>query len=354
MTSLNASLQINVSPYDLAICKQLLERQISFWYSEFDEVVISVQSRPSISTSAQDFRANMRGLVALIESLVDQYTKVRYHFIDYSDSRRRHLARSFFGSDWIPDHESRGGPFYSYIDGIEETQGRFVLHLDADIILGGAPRAWISNAIELLNSQPNIFTVKPLSGPPTTDFELKQRYLKKQGKYKFIFDTLPGRAFLIDKLKLKRFKIPLETIPYNLKGVKWRLKNNFSPSYQRVEELLSQMMQKNGLVRIDYWGENEQDGCFTLHPLIKPNDFVMALPGILARIDSQDIPESQKGYYNVCNDLFDFSPYEKPPPDGALAEYVSRLKSRLGRWSAVNLRAMENSSGTLHRNQRVT
>lgn len=325
MSTLNTSLQIYITASDLAICQQLLERQILFWYSEFDEVVVSIESRQGGDKWAQNSSAKASELLALVQSLADQYKKVRYHFIDYSDVRRRLLARSFFGADWIPDQDARGGPFYSYFDAIEETRGRFVLHLDAGVILGGTPRAWVSNAIELLNSKPSYFVVKPLSGLPSMRSHLNQNYLMRQGRYRFVFTTMTGRVFLIDKNKLRHFNIPLEKSSSTLINIKWKFKNNFIPAYRSVELLISTMMQKNGLFRIDYWGESEKEGCFTLYPTKKSKALMKLLPGILSTIDRQDTSESHIDTYELSSESVDFAPHANGSA-ASLAECSSSLE----------------------------
>ena len=77
--------------------------------------------------------------------------------------------------------------------------------------------------------------------------------------------------------------------------------------YELPEVLISDMMERHHLLRVDSFGRETKDACYTLHPVIKPILFIDAIPSLLERIDNNDIPDSQRGYYNVNNDFFDFT-----------------------------------------------
>jgi hypothetical protein len=300
----NISLQINVSATDLPVCRQLLARQVSFWYDELDEIVISIESQKSQGKFGANFDANKAGLIQLIEAIIAKYPKTRYHYIDYSDQRSRHLSRLFFGGRPIPHKDYRGGPFYCYFDGLAECRNRYIIHLDSDMILGGTPNAWLQDAVRLLNSHPDYLFVNPLAGPPATDFHLKQPYLKRLGSRQYLFQKMSTRVFLVDRDRLA--DIPLRKIDKSPKKWKWFFRSNMQWGYELPEILISEMMQDGGLLRVDSYGPDENSGCFTLHPVTKPAAFIASIPSLLERIDNNDIPESQRGYYNINNDFFDF------------------------------------------------
>jgi hypothetical protein len=311
MNRSNVSLQINMSPTDLPICRKLLQRQITFWYNELNEIVISIESKKSEGAFGLDFEKNKNELLELIQKYIIEYPKVRYHFIDYSIERNKVLSDYFFGSSWIPDKDYRGGPFYCYFDGIAECSNPYVLHIDSDMILGGKMDCWLQDAVDLLESKENYFAVNPLPGPPSFDFEIKQRYLQKIDKYKFLFNKMSTRTFLIDKRKFSANRLNLRKVPKSLRNFKWYFKNKMKWGYELPEILISEMMIRNKLFRVDTLGESESDICFTLHPVIKPASFIESIPDLLKRIDNDDIPASQRGYYNVCDDFFDFTKYKK-------------------------------------------
>jgi hypothetical protein len=300
------SLQINLSATDLNICRKLLERQINFWYDELDEVVLSIESQKSYGRFAIDFDANKAALMALIHELIGKYPKTKYHFIDYSAERSRKLSELFFGGAPIPHKDYRGGPFYCYFDGLAECRNQYIIHLDSDMILGGKPNSWLQDAVDLLNSDPGYLFINPLAGPPTNDFHIKQEYLRRLGNYRFLFQKMSTRVFLADRNKFFGNTIQLRKVSQSPKNIKWFFRNKMRRGYELPEILISEMMQRNGLLRVDTFGEENNGACFTLHPVVKPAAFIEGLPALLKRIDSNDIPDSQRGYYNVNNDFFDF------------------------------------------------
>ena len=300
------SLQINLSATDLPICRKLLRRQISFWYDELDEIVLSVESRKSHGKFAVDFDANKTALLSLIEEVIGEYPKTRYHLIDYTTPRNRELSALFFGGAVIPHKDYRGGPFYCYFDGLAACRNRYVIHLDSDMILGGTPNSWLRHAVELLNTDPQYLFINPLAGPPTADNHIKQEYFKRLGDRRFLFQKMSTRVFLVDKHKLSRNSIRLRKVSMTPGNLKWFFKGKMRWGYELPEILISEMMQRNGLLRVDTFGEEGNGACFTLHPVVKPAAFIEFIPSLLKRIDNNDIPDSQRGYYNINNDFFDF------------------------------------------------
>jgi hypothetical protein len=300
------SLQINVSASDLEVCKRILQRQITFWYEELEEIVITVESKKSYGKFAKDFDKNREDLIALIEKYKVTYPKLRYHFVDYSVQRHTTLAQLFFNTTSMPEKDYRGCAFYSYLDGLAVCKNKYIIHLDSDMLIGGTPNAWLQDAVDLLNSDQTYLVVNPLAGPPAPDFDIKQRYLKKTGKYNFLFDKMSTRVFLIDMEKLAANKVSLKKVPPTPRYIKCALKSDFKRGYMALEDLFSVMMRKRGLFRIDTLGKDDHHIAFSLHPLVKPDHYIQAIPDLLKKIDDNDIPDAQRGNYNIHNDFFDF------------------------------------------------
>jgi hypothetical protein len=300
------SLQINVSAADLEVCKRILQRQITFWYEELDEIIITVESKKSYGKFAKDFDKNSEDLIALLEKYKSAYPKLRYHFVDYSQQRHTTLAKLFFDTTSMPEKDYRGCAFYSYLDGLAVCKNKYIIHLDSDMLIGGTPNAWLQNAVDLLNSDKTYLVVNPLAGPPAPDFDIKQSYVKKTGKYDFVFDKMSTRIFLIDMEKLSVHKTTLKKVPPTPRYIKNAIKNNFTRGYMALEDLFSVMMRQRGFVRIDTLGQDENHIAYSLHPLVKPDHYIQAIPDLLKKIDADDIPDAQRGNYNIHNDFFDF------------------------------------------------
>jgi len=300
------SLQINLSAADLPVCRKLLERQINFWYEELDEIVLSIESKKSFGKFAKDFDLNKEGLMEMVADFGSRFRKIRYHFIDYSAGQNAHLAGLFFCNDSIPEKDYRGCAFYSYLDGLASCNNRYIIHLDSDIMVGGNPNTWLQDAVDLLNSDPNYLLVNPLPGPPSSNYELKQKYTRRMGLYQFLFKKMSTRVFLIDMNKLNVNKLSLKKVPVKPRYIKWFFKSGFKWGYMALEDLFSDIMLRRSLLRVDTLGVSEGRSAYTLHPVLKPAEYIRAIPDLLRRMDTGDIPESQRGYYNVHNDFFDF------------------------------------------------
>jgi hypothetical protein len=111
--------------------------------------------------------------------------------------------------------------------------------------------------------------------------------------------------------KLIPNKLTLRKAPFSIRNIKWSIQNNFSWGCDGMEQHFSFMMEERKLFRVDTLGKNDTNIAFSLHPVIKPDQYVQAIPDLLKRIDADDIPDSQRGYYNVCDDLFDFTKFRK-------------------------------------------
>ena len=300
------SLQINVSATDLPICNKVLERQIKFWYEELDEIVLSIESKKSFGKFAKDFEINREGLMKMIEHYIAVFPKLRYHYVDYSPKRSAYLGNLFFCNEPIPEKDYRGSAFYSYLDGLASCNNRYIIHLDSDMLLGGNPNSWLQDAVHLLNSDPSYLLVNPLPGPPASNHEIKQKYIRRTGLYQFLFNKMSTRVFLIDMQKLRAAQLSLKKGPFTLRYIKWFFKSGFKWGYPALEDILSEIMVRRSLLRVDTLGIDERRSAYTLHPVLKPAQYIKAIPDLLKRMDTGDIPESQKGNYNIHNDFFDF------------------------------------------------
>lgn len=300
------SLQINLSPTDFSLCRQLLSTQIGYFYEAVHEVVLTIETRKSKGKKfGANFDRNKEKLENLLQHLAVQFPKLRIAPVDYDPAVKQEVAARFFhGEAKIPDKDYRGGPFYSYFFGLHSCKGRYVIHMDSDMFLGGNPNQWLTGALKLLQ-EPSVFFVNPLPGPPALDFELKQRHFQRLNRYTYSFKNVTTRFFLTDLEKITRSPLTLRFIKPSLKRlVKGALQRNF---WELPEMLFTDILAVNNSFRVSYWGDNDLDGCYSLHPLVKPESFISYIPVLLQRIKANDFPEPQRGWYNVHKDVFDVS-----------------------------------------------
>jgi hypothetical protein len=72
-----------------------------------------------------------------------------------------------------------------------------------------------------------------------------------------------------------------------------------------AEEVMTQMLLARNLCRIDFLGSGP--GLYSLHPPYRSERFYRELPGLIARIVAGDIPEGQRGDYDVNASMIDWT-----------------------------------------------
>jgi hypothetical protein len=100
-----------------------------------------------------------------------------------------------------------------------------------------------------------------------------------------------------------------------------------NPLADLAENVLSDAMVDNGMYRVDFLGDGA--GMWSLHPPLRGAAFYEQLPELIARIETGDIPEAQRGHYDITDALFDWS----------AARAAKRRKPwwvRLGLWATGN------------------
>lgn len=300
------SLQINLSPTDYPICQQLLATQINYFYDTVQEVVLTVETRRSKGKKfGANFDLNKDKLNDLLLELSVHFPKLRIVPVDYAPAVKEAVAARFFRQVTnLPDKDYRGGPFYSYFFGLYSCRYPYVIHMDSDIFLGGKTEQWLAGALEQLKD-PAVLFINPLPGPPTLDFDLKQLYFQRLNRYAYSFKNVTTRFFLTDLTKITSTKLTLRFIKPSLRRlVKGTLQRNF---WELPEMLFSDILENDTRYRLCYWGENDREGCYSLHPNLKSESFIKYIPILLKRISENDFPERQRGWYDVHKDVFDFT-----------------------------------------------
>jgi hypothetical protein len=113
------------------------------------------------------------------------------------------------------------------------------------------------------------------------------------------------RIFLMDRARLSDRVGPMALPPPVLirSRLKAMLKGN--PLVAMPEQFMTMAMRRHGLARIDALGT--APGVWSLHPVYRSPAFYEALPDLIRRVESGDVPDEQRGHYDVVDALFDFS-----------------------------------------------
>ncbi len=306
---MGVTLQINVAPPDAPHAVHILPHQLRTWADQVDEVLFTLDTvRPTAGRFADSWDERAPKMQALLERLVEQYPHARIGAVDPSPEAIQAVAQRFFGLDRIPMKDSRGGPLYSYLFGLHDGAHDLVLHCDSDMLFGGGSQSWVSESKELLATHEDVLVVDPLPGPPRKDgrlFGQPDAIPVPDQPHTYRFTQMSTRIFLMDRARL-RARVGAMALPPPLlirSRLKAMLKGN--PLVAMPEQFLTMAMRRHALVRVDRLGSAA--GMWSVHPLYRSPAFYEALPEIIRRVETGEVPEEQRGHYDVVDALFDFS-----------------------------------------------
>ncbi len=303
------TLQINVAPPDVPHAVHVLPHQLRVWAGQVQEILFTLDPlRPSGGRFAEDWDARAPAMNELLTRLVSEYPRARIGVVDSSPEAVAAVARRFFGIDRIPMKDSRGGPLFSYFYGLHDAAHDHVLHMDSDMLFGGGSQTWLDEAGAILHREDDLLLACPHPGPPRHDghlfYQPDARPEPGSGRA-YRFASMSTRVFLIDRRRLEDRVGPLTLAPPRLfrSRVKALIKGN--PSVSMPEQILSGAMRRHGLSRLDFLGR--EPGMWSLHPAYRSPAFYEALPSLIARVEAQEVPDEQRGHYDIVDALFDFT-----------------------------------------------
>lgn len=297
------SLQINLAPGDYPHARHILQHQLDSLSDHVDEIILTVDTKPGKGRFATGWKENEKKLYDILEKDIASKYPVKITPVNYDISIKKEVAAYFFRKDYIPEKDFRGGPFYSYFFGLHSASNDLVFHLDSDIFLGGKSKTWIAEAVSLFDCNDDLLTVSPLPGPPhPDDLLIGQNIIKKIAISTYELDGMSTRVFMIDKAKFKSHKLTLSK-PSIQNQVKSVIEGN---SNADLPEHIFQVYMKNlKLKRIDFLGNRE--GLWSLHPPYRTKGFYLNLKELIGKIEQNDLPPKQHGFYDIIDDVCDWS-----------------------------------------------
>lgn len=322
LAPVKTALQINMHPFDAPHVIHTLPHQIRVWESQVDRILLTVDTGQVNAGryKGHGFEAAKNRLFAFLESLQKDHPKLHIDTVDYGPQAHQKVGETFFSNNaTYPDKAFDGGPFYVYFYGLMRANARYVLHMDSDMLFGGGSQTWIDESIAQLEAHPDALVICPFSGPPKKDGDMSFalhvgmpgiRHIPQAEKMQldspaWRFPTVSTRIFMID---MQRFKQRIGSIKLLRPDLKRRLRSyafNQKPLSMPAEEALSTDMMVRKLYRIDYLGTGQ--GMYSLHPPYRSPQFYAALPALIKRIESGDIPESQRGDFDINSSMVDWS-----------------------------------------------
>jgi hypothetical protein len=310
------TLEVTVSPTDWRHAVHVLPHQLRQWARQVDDVqfTLNLQQRQGRYASAE--QEALTTLTGLLDDLCRQHPNAHVREVDYSPAARAEVSERFFDGRPVPLKNHDGGPFYSYFFGWHAARHDHVFHTDSDMLFGGGSQTWISEALALLRAKPDVLTTAPLPGPPTADGRLPEHMARKHANMggeprreehdslAYRFHGCSTRIWLFDRSTLvqRLGGMPLER-PRLRSSLRARLEGN--PPYELPEKSMSRRMNERGLRRVDFLGTGP--GMWSLHPKMRSEEFHEALPTLVRRVETGDIPDEQRGDYDVNDSLVDWT-----------------------------------------------
>lgn len=303
------TLEILACPADLGYLGPTVRHVLRQLGGQVDELLFAVDLVPARGGRYADGWGDaLPAFETLLEELLAEVPRSR---VVYAQGRVDELARlgdRFFGGVPIPAKDCRGSAFEVYWQAFDAAANDLVFHVDGDMLFGGGSPTWVAEAVELLLGDPDCIAVVPLSGPPHPSGTPAGHPPGSWTRYPwrspaFRFATWTTRLALFSRSRmLERFApLPLSRPPYKRTWVKAAVNRN--PLVAMPEDLLKAATRRAGMHRVDLLGEG--DGMWSLHPLLKPPEYLARLDEVIGRVERFDLPAEQLGHYDVVDALVD-------------------------------------------------
>jgi hypothetical protein len=314
--SLPVTLEITVAPVDLPVAQHTIPHQLRQFANQVAAVQFTLdphKSRGRYGAAADERRPQLE---ALLGELCDEHPHARVEIVDYGDEKKRAVAARFFGGRRVPAKHHYGGPIYSYFYGWHIARHDLVFHVDCDMLFGGGSPNWIEEAVGLLRSREDTIMVSPFPGPPPA-VALSNEILRRHGKYAvrspwqveadppaYAFPSASTRLFLFDRADFVQRVGPLPLERPRARSFLRAVAEGHQP-YELPEASITKRMERVGLWRVDLLGSGA--GMWSLHPAMRSEEFYAALPDLVRRVEAGEVPDEQRGDYDVNESMIDWS-----------------------------------------------
>jgi hypothetical protein len=319
--TVRSTLQINLHPSDVRHAVCTLDHQLAVWSGQVERTLLTVDTRQSRSGRYRDARydENRTRLFRLIEQLAGQHRGVEMVEVDYSPRAMAAAKERYFAqAAAYPEKAFDGGPFHAYYYGMLRADADYIVHMDSDMLFGGGSQHWLDEAIGWFDKVPQALFTGPLPGPPRRDGSLADLHGAMPGKPAlpapqrlrcdypaYRFQSVSTRIFVFNQ---KRFDTKIGSFDLLRPDLKRRLRARLfkqAPLTMPAEEAMTETLLQRQFCRIDFLGSGT--GLYSLHPPYRTEQFYRDLPRIVARITSGDIPEGQRGDYDINASMVDWT-----------------------------------------------
>ncbi len=286
------TIQIPIADRDAAFAEFVLPHQMSVIGKYASDVLISVnrQTQPT----------DPGPLDTILAKVAEEYENVRVLEVDYSPEAVEWVAGHFFSGKDYPLFDFKGIPIHAFLEQYRHAKHDFFMHLASDMFLGGSG-PWLDEAIECLSSDDRILLVSPHAGPISSNAYHSSGVPTDVGSgASYEVPSFRGRTHLVD---LRQFIPAMKDLPMlRPPRIQDRIQAKIAGTemIDHLELLFDHNMRAQNFTRIDMGGTG---GLWTLHPVHKTPDFVAAVPGLIADIEADRIPDAQYGHYDVHSSM---------------------------------------------------
>lgn len=215
----------------------------------------------------------------------------------YDTKRIKQANKLQFGHGFSETHCFRGYPIYVSFKQFLETDSKYVLHLDSDMIFYEANGfSWIQEGVRIMEENPDILCVLPKGGPPTNDGALNQgttSYQTDEKRGLNLFKNFTSRHYLIH---CERF---LSLLPMTPTWLSWRepIKSRLFGTGKMLcwENTVERALERSTLWRADLM----TDQAWSLHPGDRSELFYRLLPSIVKEVRAGRYPSEQAGQFDL-------------------------------------------------------
>jgi hypothetical protein len=215
----------------------------------------------------------------------------------YDPKLVKHVNKLQFGCGYSETHCFRGYPIYGSFKQFTDSDAKYVLHLDCDMIFHESPGfSWIQEGVRIMEENQDILCILPRGGPPTQDGSLHQgttEYRVDDNRGLYLFKNFTSRHYLIHR---ERF---MSLLPLKPKWLSWRepIKSRLFENGKMLcwETMVEQALEKSNMWRADLM----TDHAWSLHPGDRSPEFYQLLPQIIDSVSRNEFPEEQRGHFDL-------------------------------------------------------
>ena len=232
----------------------------------------------------------------LLEDLAHIYG-FKLMLAEYQKQQIRSVNKLQFNYPHREIHCFRGYPIYGSFKQFLDTEAKYVLHLDCDMIFYEEPSfSWVKEGIKIMEENEDLLCVLPRGGPPTKDGSLHQGttpYSVDEKRGLYLFKNFTSRHYLIHR---ERF---LSLLPLQPLWLSWRepIKSRLFGNGKMLcwEAMVEHALDKSDMWRADLMTEK----AWSLHPGDRNEEFYKFLPKIINSVNRNEFPEQQRGHFDL-------------------------------------------------------